>query len=316
MIEATIIRRQSQAQDIIVLDLVSADGAPLPAFTPGAHIDVEIGDGLVRQYSLCCDPADSASYRIGVLKDPASRGGSEAIHATFGEGQTIRIGAPRNLFPLDSSAPFSVLLGGGIGITPMIAMAHALHAAGQPFALHYCARARDSAAFLDEMAEAPWASQVTFHFDSGEEGSKPFDPAQDLPDPATGAHVYTCGPTGFMEFVLTAAAERGFPEARLHKEYFAVEVETSGAAFEVELTRSGQTITVGPEQTIVQALAAIGVEVEVSCEQGICGTCLCDVVEGIPDHRDSFLTEEERADNDQMMLCCSRSKSPRLVLDL
>lgn len=316
MIEATIARRHAQARDIVVLDLVSADGTPLPPFTPGAHIDVEIGDGLVRQYSLCGNPAEGALYRIGVLKDPASRGGSAAIHAGFAEGATIRIGEPRNLFPLAEAAPFSVLMGGGIGITPMIAMAHALHDAGQPFALHYCAREKDSAAFLEEMSAAPWAASVTLHFDSGEEGTAAFSPATDLPDPATGAHVYTCGPGGFMDFVLTSAAARGYPEDRLHKEYFSVEVETGGDSFEVELAQSGKTVTVGPGQTIVQALAGIGIKVDVSCEQGICGTCLCDVLEGTPDHRDSFLTDEERADNDQIMLCCSRAKSPRLVLDL
>ncbi|MBT9383560.1 PDR/VanB family oxidoreductase [Pseudooceanicola sp. CBS1P-1] len=316
MIEATITRRQSQARDIVVLDLVSADGAPLPPFTPGAHIDVEIGQGLVRQYSLCGDPAEGALYRIGVLKDPASRGGSAAIHAGFAEGATIRIGEPRNLFPLAEDAAFSVLMGGGIGITPMIAMAHALHTQGRPFALHYCAREKDSAAFLAEMATAPWAANVTLHFDSGEDATRPFDPATDLPDPATGAHVYTCGPAGFMDFVLRSAADRGYPEAQLHKEYFSVEVETGGDSFEVELAQSGQTVTVGPDQTIVQALTGIGIAVEVSCEQGICGTCLCDLLEGEADHRDSFLTDAEKAEGDQIMLCCSRAKSQKLVLDL
>lgn len=315
MIEATIWKRQTQARDIIVLDLVSADGAPLPVFAAGAHIDVEIEPGLTRQYSLCSNPADTGSYRIGVLKDPNSRGGSLRLHETFNEGRTVRISSPRNLFPLEENATESVLLGGGIGITPMIAMAHALYAEGKAFHLHYCARSHETAAFLDELATAAWSDRVRFHFDAGGD-TRRFDPDTDLPDPTAGAHVYTCGPTGFMEHMIQQARNRGYPETALHREFFSAEVDSTGDRFEVELARSGKTVTVQDGQSIVAALAEVGVEVEVSCEQGICGTCLCDVLEGEPDHRDSFLTDEEKADNDQIMLCCSRAKSSRLVLDL
>jgi len=315
MIEVLIAKRETQARDVIVLDLVAADGAVLPSFTPGAHVDVEIEPGLTRQYSLCGDPAETRHYRIGVLRDPKSRGGSERIHARFDAGQTIRIGEPRNLFPLDAGAAQSVLLGGGIGITPMIAMAHALYAAGQPFALHYCARGRESAAFVEELARAPFADRVHLHFDAGE-GTAPFDPARDLPDPGQGAHVYCCGPTGFMEFMRESALARGYAAEALHQEFFSAEVDASGDSFEVELARSGTTVTVAEGQSIVAALATVGVKVDVSCEQGICGTCACDVLSGTPDHRDSYLTDDEKADNDQIMLCCSRAKSPRLVLDL
>lgn len=315
MIEAKILKRESQTPDIVVLDLAATSGAPLPPFEAGAHIDVEIEPGLVRQYSLCGDPAEPGRYRIGVLRDPKSRGGSVRLHETFTDGKIVRIGAPRNLFPLSEEAAESVLLGGGIGITPMIAMAYRLHARGLPFTLHYCARRKDTAAFLDELAGAPFADRVRLHFDDGE-GTSPFDPATDLPDPARGAHVYACGPEGFMRHMNEVALARGYAPEALHQEFFSAEVDTGGDSFEVELATSGKTVTVHPGETIVQALAGIGVKVEVSCEQGICGTCLCTLLSGEADHRDSFLTEEERAEGDQIMLCCSRAKSPKLVLDL
>ncbi|WP_138466011.1 PDR/VanB family oxidoreductase [Poseidonocella sp. HB161398] len=315
MIDVTITRRETQGRDIVVLDLAAADGAPLPAFEAGAHIDVEIAPGLTRQYSLCGDPAEHGRYRIGVLKDAASRGGSAAIHDGFAQGQTVRIGAPRNLFPLDAGAPGAVLLGGGIGVTPMIAMAHALHAAGTPFTLHYFARELAGAAFLDELAQLPFAAAVTLHSDAGE-ATPAFDPATDLPAPGSGAHVYICGPAGFMEHMEAQARAGGFAPGAIHREFFSAAPDAQGGSFELELARSGRTIEVAEGQTIVAALAAIGIKVDVSCEQGICGTCLCDVLEGEPDHRDSFLTGEERAEGDQMMLCCSRAKTPRLVIDL
>ncbi|SFK26226.1 PDR/VanB family oxidoreductase [Celeribacter neptunius] len=314
MIEAKILKRETQARDIVVLDLVATNGTPLPAFEAGAHIDVEIEPGLTRQYSLCGDPTMPDRYRIGVLKDPNSRGGSTRLHELFAEGQVIRIGEPRNLFPLDERASESVLLGGGIGITPMIAMAYRLQTEGKPFTLHYCARERATAAFLDELTSAPFADKVHFHFDSGE-GTDCFD-ATDLPDPDNGAHVYTCGPEGFMTHMHDLALARGYAPEALHQEFFSADVDNTGDSFDVELAQSGQTVTVAEGQSIVEALAEIGVRIEVSCEQGICGTCLCDVLEGEPDHRDSFLTDEEKADGDQITLCCSRAKSSKLVLDL
>lgn len=315
MIDAVISRRDLQTDDIVVLDLVAADGSNLPPFEPGAHIDVEIEPGLMRQYSLCGNPTESGSYRLGILKDPKSRGGSAAIHEGFVEGKTVRLGLPRNLFPLDPEAPLSILVGGGIGITPMIAMAYALHAEGRAFEVHYCVRARDRAAFMEELSSAPFAHQVHLHFDE-DGGPSSFDPSKDLPDPVQGGHVYVCGPTGFMTWLREAALKRGYPAERLHQEFFAAEVDTAGQSFEVVLAQSGRTVTVPEGKSIVAALAEIGVNVDVSCEQGVCGTCLCDVLEGVPDHRGSFLTDEERAANDQILLCCSRAKSKRLVLDL
>ena len=313
MLRVAIAARHQAAEDIVVLDLVPVDGAALPPFEPGAHVDVEVAPDILRQYSLCGDPSRLDRYRLGILLDPASRGGSTAIHDRFQVGARIRIGHPRNNFPLAQNAASTVLLGGGIGITPLLAMAHHLHATGLPFALHYCARSRAKAAFLDELAAAPYAASVQVHFDDGD---RRFDPARDLPPAAAGAHLYVCGPGGFMDWVIAAAAKLGYPGDQVHTEYFTAQTDTSGAAFEVMLSRSGQTVQVAAGQSIVAALKAVGVTVEVSCEQGVCGTCLCDVLEGVPDHRDSYLTDDEKAGNDQMTLCCSRAKTPRLVLDL
>lgn len=305
--------------DILRLDLVDPTGADLPAFTAGAHVELEVTDaaGAVfhRQYSLWGDPADRRHWRLGILLDPASRGGSKAIHAVVHPGARLKVSLPRNHFPLAEDAAPSVLLGGGIGITPMLAMAQALHAAGRPFVLHYCTRSAERTAFLDLLATLPFADRIHLHHDDGgAEG--PLDPARDLPKAADGAHLYVCGPTGFMDWILGAAAAAGWSDDRLHREYFSAEVDASGAAFEVEARRSGVTVEVKEGESIAAALAAAGVVVPLSCEEGVCGTCLCDVLEGTPDHRDHFLTDDEKEAGDQILVCCSRAKSAKLVLDI
>lgn len=314
VLQVVVHKAEQQGAGVLVLDLCSASDAGLPVFEAGAHVDVHLPGGLVRQYSLCGDPADRSRYRLGVLKDPASRGGSEALHGTLREGTVVTISAPRNLFPLAGNAGRSLLLGGGIGITPMIAMAYALHAAGAQFELHYCGRSRSHAAFIDELAQAPFADHVITHFD--DEPASKLDLEQVLGSPASDSHVYTCGPSGFMAWVIEGAKASGYRDEQVHREYFQVEVDNSGGAFEVHTARTGKTLQVQAGQSIVQALAEVGIAVEVSCEQGVCGTCLCDVLEGEPDHRDVYLTDDERAANDQMLLCCSRSRSGRLVLDI
>ncbi|MET0289095.1 MAG: PDR/VanB family oxidoreductase [Pseudoxanthomonas sp.] len=315
LLQLQIARRELQTDHIVVLELRSPDGAPLPAFDAGAHVDVHLAAGLVRQYSLCGDPADASRYRLGVLLDPATRGGSQAVHRDLQLGSTLQVGVPRNLFPLAAGASHSVLVGGGIGITPMIAMAHALHRAGASFELHYCSRAPEQAAFLDELREAPFGGHVWIYHDERGDGRR-FAPSTQLPAPAPDVHVYVCGPAGFMDWVIEGARVAGHAEVCIHREYFSVEVDTGGAGFEVELAQSGRVVQVAEGQSITAALAAIGVKVQVSCEEGVCGTCLTTVLAGVPDHRDVFLTDEEKADNDQILLCCSRACSPRLVLDL
>lgn len=315
MLELTIVRREEQAQGVVVLDLVDPAGGRLPPFEAGAHVDVQISPGLVRQYSLCGNPADTHVYRLGVLLEPASRGGSASIHASFHAGSRISIGSPRNLFPLAAGARRSILIGGGIGITPILAMAHHLHNTMQDFELHYCARTPEKAGFLSELQEAGFRERVRLHFDDGPEPQR-FDAARDLPQPAGGVHLYVCGPESFMNWIIATAQRLGYPDAQNHREYFKTSVDHSGEAFDVLLSRSNRRVTVGAESSIVAALADSGVRVTTSCEEGICGTCLCTVLSGVPDHRDVYLTDEEKAANDQMLLCCSRSKTPQLVLDI
>jgi ferredoxin-NADP reductase len=314
-LDVVVSRRSEPADGIVVLDLVAEGGAVLPGFEPGAHVDVHLGPDLIRQYSLCSDPADHSHYQLGILLADGSRGGSAAIHQKVHAGDRLRIGLPRNLFPLDAKAKQSILIGGGIGITPLLAMArHCAHMA-KDFTLHYCARTRSKAAFLAELGSAPLDAHSRLHFDDGDPAQR-FLPERDLPPPAAGIHLYVCGPAGFMEWVIGAAHRLGYAEAQIHREYFEAEVDTSGGAFEVKLAQSGRSVSVPAGVPIVKALAAIGIKVDVSCEQGICGTCMCTVLEGVPDHRDNYLTDEEKAANDQILVCCSRSKTPLLVLDL
>lgn len=314
-IKVVVQRREEQGQGILILDLALPDGGELPAFEAGAHVDLHLGEGLVRQYSLCGNPAARDVYRLGILRDPRSRGGSLAAHDRLHAGTEVMISLPRNHFPLVPGAHHSILVGGGIGVTPMIAMAYALQAEGASFELHYCGRSEAACAFLDELRAGDLGNRVHTHFDDG-----PATQRLDLPGLLTaapaGTHVYVCGPAGFMDWVIGEAQQQGFPSERVHKEYFQVATNAAGSAFDVVAKRSGKRVRVGEGETIIDALATVGIKIKVSCEQGICGTCLCGVLEGEPDHRDVFLTEDERADNDQILLCCSRAKSDVLVLDL
>lgn len=312
LIDAIVTRRDDQTEDIAVFELAAADGSPLPKFEAGAHIDVVVGPDLIRQYSLSNAPGEKV-YRLGVLNDPDSRGGSRQIHESFQAGTAVQISSPRNHFPLEMEAEYSLLIGGGIGITPMIAMAYALKAAGKPFELHYCSRSESRAAFLDEL-RSNFGEQLVLHFDDAGEAGR-IDPgalAQAHPE----AHLYVCGPGGFMDWVIAQGKAAGLPEHQIHFEYFNAEVDISGEAFEVYAQASDVTVQVGPDESIAHALKAAGVKVQMSCEEGVCGSCICDVIEGIPDHRDHFLTDEEKEDNDQIALCCSRAKSARLVVDI
>lgn len=312
-LDVTIAARETVATDIIGLDLRSTDGAPLPAYAAGAHVDVQVQSGLIRQYSLTGDPADRTRYRLGVLLDPNSRGGSSAIHARFVPGAQIRIGRPRNNFPLEATAAHSILFAGGIGITPMLSMAHALHAAGASWEMHYCGRTPDRLAFVDELAR--FGGKVHLHVDSG-----PMDQRLDINAVLAGAapdrHLYVCGPNGFMDFVVRSAQANGWTKATIHLERFGAEVNTDGAPFTVVAQRSGKTFDVQPGETIAARLAENGVAVQVSCQSGVCGTCLTRVVEGMPDHRDLVQTDLEKASNARITVCCSRSKTKTLVLDI
>jgi ferredoxin-NADP reductase len=290
-------------------------GDNLPPFTAGAHLDVYLPElDLWRQYSLCSDPAETGFYEIGVLKDPASRGGSVELHRVAQPGATLKVEGPRNHFPLDETARTTVLLGGGIGVTPMIAMARRLHALGKSFTMHYCTRSQTVTAFHDDLKAAPFTDRVIFHHDDGAAEQK-LDLARDLPAPDKDTHLYVCGPQGFMDWVISVAEAAGHASNNVHREYFSADVDLTGDSFEVEARASGITIMIGPDDTIAKKLAEHGIKVEVKCEEGVCGTCVSDVLEGEIDHRDQFLTAEERADGDQICVCCSRGRG-KLVLDL
>ncbi len=308
-------RRRVEAESIVSFDLVAAAGDPLPPFEPGAHIDVRVSDDIVRQYSLCSRPGEG-HYRIAVLREPGSRGGSSALHERVNEGDVLRIGPPRNLFPLEDGISESILLAGGIGITPILCMAESLERSGRRFRLHYCARSMKGMAFRERIAASSFAASAEFHCDDGQPSQR-FDLDVMLRAASRESHIYVCGPAGFMDMVLDGARAAGWPEAALHHECFSPRTpETPGGAFEIELAGSGRVIVVAAGQSAAEALMDAGIDVPVSCEQGICGTCITRVVAGEPDHRDSYLSPSQHAQNAMFTPCCSRSKTPRLVLDL
>lgn len=310
-------------RNTLVLELATPDGTALPTWAPGAHIDIETRDDtgrvVMRQYSLCGDPLAS-TWRVGILMDENGRGGSRWLHQSAKPGVQLSVRGPRNHFRLVDDQRPVVLVAGGIGITPLMAMAQAMSRARRPFRLSYHVRSRAAAAFIDELSAVSYASSVAVYVD--DEGAKPLD--QLFTEKDGDAWVYTCGPSGFMHAVAAAATARGVPSERIRRELFGadetVEKEASAAktdgAFIVKLQSSGQAIEVAADETVVHALARAGVNVVVSCEQGHCGSCLTRVLEGMPDHRDQFMLPEEHERNDAFTPCCSRSLSPCLVLDL
>jgi vanillate O-demethylase ferredoxin subunit len=310
-------RKAVEAEDICTFELSSTDGTPLPSFSAGSHIDVQVPGGLTRQYSLCNDPAESHRYLIGVLRDAASRGGSATMHAQVHEGTLLQISPPKNHFALAHQAPRHLLLAGGIGVTPILCMAERLAATGADFDMHYATRSRARTAFFERIGRAPFGDRVRFHFDDGAPEQK-LDIAALLAAQPADTHLYVCGPQGLMNAVLGAARAGGWHEQRLHYEFFAADVtpRAGDGAFEVQLASSRRVIRVAAEQSVLAALAEAGVIVPSSCEQGVCGTCLTRVIDGVPEHRDQYLLPEEQAANDQVLPCCSRAKSARLVLDL
>jgi vanillate O-demethylase ferredoxin subunit len=310
-------KKSDVASGIAAIELVSPTGELLPAFSAGAHIDVEATAGIVRQYSLCNAPWKRDRYLIAVLKERESRGGSAAMHA-LSEGQTLRISEPKNHFELDPSAKRSLLFAGGIGVTPILCMAQTLAKVGAEFDMHYCARTRNRMAFLDWIAGPELADHVHVHLDDGPKEQR-LNLEQIFSSGSVNTHVYVCGPPPFIDVVLKSADAHGFPPGSLHREYFAVDpsaVFAPGGAFQVKLASSGKTFLIPPDRSVVSVLAEHGIEVPTSCEQGVCGTCVTRVLEGTPDHRDFYLNSEEHERNDQFMPCCSRSKTPTLVIDL
>lgn len=310
------------AQSTHLFEFRRPDGRPLPPFEPGSHIDLHLGNRLVRQYSLAGSPADRLRYTIGVKREARGRGGSAWMFDEFRVGDLVDVSAPRNHFALHTGAEPAVLIAGGIGITPVLCMTRSLAQAGRDWRLHYSVRKRGEAAFVQELerlADADLGTsspprRFSLHIDE-EENGRLLDLKAIIAAAPINAHLYCCGPAPMLDAFERAAADR--PPDHVHLERFTAAAEPLKAGgFVVELSKSGRRVVVSPGQSIADALLAAGVKVSISCEQGVCGTCETRVISGRPDHRDSLLSEQEKAANDVMMICCSGSLSETLVLDL
>jgi ferredoxin-NADP reductase len=304
-------------QDIAVgckqVVLASPDGRPLAAGEPGSHIGLRLPEGVERQYSLLRSQPGADAYEIAIKRDPASRGGSTFIHDHLQVGDVVMVEPPRNNFPLIEGAGASVFLAGGIGITPILCMIRRLRETGAPWTLHYACRTRAEAAFRDEF---DGLANVHFHFDDEHDG-RPLPIQEVLSSTPRRAHLYCCGPGPMLAAFEDAAAQAGIDSQFVRVEYFTQKYEASTeGGFEVELARSGLTVHVAPGRTILQAVLAAGVDMAWSCEEGFCGACETKVLAGLPDHRDAILSVREREASKTMFICCSGSKSERLVLDL
>jgi ferredoxin-NADP reductase len=299
------------ARDINLYEFSRLDGQVLRSFAPGAHIDVYLPNGFVRQYSLVEWEAKPRRYVIGVKLDAQSRGGSKYLHEEMRVGQTLKIGEPRNNFPLNEGASHSILIAGGIGITPIWCMWNRLQASGSSAQLYYSSRSRQDVVFFDQVAGKP---NILMHLDDENQGSV-LDLARILSEAPKNAHVYCCGPAPMLKAFEAATAP--WPAEQVHVEYFTSQMTAAAeGGFTVELKRSGKELKVEPGQTILAALTAAGIDAPFSCAEGVCGSCMTKVIAGEPDHRDSVLTAAERASNKKIMICCSGSKGDRLVLDL
>ena len=305
-----------EAEGIHSYALRDPDGRDLAPFTAGSHIDLHLPTGVVRSYSLINPQDERRRYVIAVQRDRASRGGSTWVHDRLKIGETITVAGPRNNFPLAEDAARSLFIAGGIGITPLWCMVQRLAALGRPFELIYCVRTRKEAAFLEPLqsvAQRPGA-KITFNFD-GEPGGKMLDIKATVAAAAPDTHLYCCGPLPMLGAF--EEATKDLPRERVHLEYFtAKEAPAAAGGFTVVLAKTGKSFVIAPGKTILETLLDAGLPVPCSCLEGVCGTCETKVLEGVPDHRDVVLTEAERQANKTMMICCSGSKSDKLVLDL
>jgi vanillate monooxygenase ferredoxin subunit len=306
------------AEDIYAFELIDPFNDELPVFTPGSHIDLHIRKGIIRQYSICSSPAERNRYVIGVLREEGSRGGSSAMHKDIQEGSFLTISRPRNNFKLIESAEKSLLIAGGIGITPILSMALQLAEQRQDFELHYCARSRRRAAFVEDIARFSLVGKVRLYYDDEPDISLSLEEV--LARPTGNVHVYVCGPGRLIESVVKIAKEKAWPESNLHFERFKQDASigsgVSDSPFEVKIYRTGKIYRIPPNTSVAKELKKHGYKITTSCEQGLCGACMTRVVEGIPMHRDQYLNEEEKLANNYFLPCCSRSETPLLVLDI
>jgi vanillate O-demethylase ferredoxin subunit len=307
------------AEDIRTYELVPAQGGTLPPFEAGSHLDVHIPGGLQRQYSLCNDPEERHRYVIAVQREAQGRGGSRTMHEKVHPGTVLTTSAPRNSFPLLYAQEY-VLVAGGIGITPLLSMAHALKRQGARWHLHYCTRSPERTAFRELLASSGFASHVTVHHDGG-------DPARGLDVKAllatrpAGGRLYCCGPAGLMRAVYEAAVHHQWPREKVHFEAFSAEGtsaigDQADVEFQVVVRSTGATYPIPPGESVLNVLRRNGLSIDSGCESGSCGTCLTRIVEGKPDHRDTYLSDAERDECREMLVCVSRARSQKLVLDL
>jgi ferredoxin-NADP reductase/nitrite reductase/ring-hydroxylating ferredoxin subunit len=310
-----VVKRKWQTADgVVAFELADRNGKHLPTFQPGAHIDVHLPNGLIRQYSLTNGPGDLMSYVIGVKQESASKGGSKVLVETVREGDVLAISEPRNNFPLRRDATRTVLIAGGIGITPILSMARFLDKSSLPYELHYFARNAENVAFASELGVLH--GKIEQHLGLDVEAVRARI-AETLGPWQMANHVYICGPGPMLELVRDTATALGWPDEAIHFEYFqnTTEIDAS-SAFDIELARSAMTLHVPAGKTILEVMREAGLTVPSSCEQGACGTCLTGVIEGEVDHQDVYLNKTEKASNTCMMTCVSRAKSDRLVLDI
>lgn len=307
-----------ETDDVIRLILAKENGEVLPTYQAGAHIVVQLPSGLRRQYSLCFLPELGHEYEIAVFKEPNSRGGSQQIHA-LSEGDVLKVFKPQNHFLLNNPRSPALLMGAGIGVTPLMAMAQMLHKSGTDFCLHYSAKSTVKAAYYAFLNAAPFSEKVKFHFSDDINGRANISAI--LASETDKRDIYVCGPQAYIDEVINTALELGWPKERLHQEYFTgpksqTPKDAPREAFQVKVASTGQVYEVKAGMTITQTLLDNGVDIPISCEEGWCGTCLVRVLEGEPEHLDLFLSEQEQSDGEQIIPCCSRSRSDCLVLDI
>ncbi|MFL9864670.1 PDR/VanB family oxidoreductase [Paraburkholderia fungorum] len=317
MIQVKVTQLKREAEGILGIELQAADGATLAPFEPGAHIDVHLADGLIRQYSLCNDAAETDRYRLGVSLSATSRGGSSYLHASLREGDSLTISEPRALFTLSPVAASHRFIAGGIGITPILSMIRWCVRHSVPWHLHYCVRSRTCAAYLDELCA--FGDNVDVYANDEFAGKTP-DIQALISDVAATEHIYCCGPDGLMDAVLHHGRQCGIPPENLHVERFTASpprgADNSERVFTVVLAKQGLRCMVAPNESILESLERQGVCPPFSCREGLCRSCEVEVLSGDVEHRDYVLSEDEQAANKSLMICVSRAKSDELVIDL
>jgi reductive dehalogenase len=313
VIQVVIAGYEKMSGNVTKYEFSTLDGSNLPVWSAGAHLDIVVAPEFLRQYSMSGNPADRSKYQIAVLREDEGRGGSKLMHRIFEKGRKVFISKPINHFELDETASKTLLMGGGIGITPMIAFAHRLHALGRDFELHYCASRKDDAGYVDDLDAMPWANKVHFHFSN--QGTRA-DLDEVLIGYRQGFHLYTCGPERFMNSVIEAAKRQGFPEEACHLEYFSVpqQPEYQNYEFTLKLVRSGREFLVPVDKTATDVLLENGINIDVKCSDGICGVCKCGLLSGEVEHRDFVLSNKQR--ETEIILCQSRAAKPDGLLEV